>query len=240
MTCRRDGDPCARGMNAGEAPVDERVRRARDEVVNMVALRPVATSTGRGELPHGLLRRDLGLSMVSGVLDLLAATAVVAVGPDAWFTTAAGVGLGVAGANAIIEAFQESRRRTAEVARIREYGADEVDTLTALRADVPTPLWGTVIRVLYELLLLTVFTVVLVGSEGAFARVTVVAALACRLIAAVLGHRYARRRERWRAEFVRGEGVVLPPLPDRWRILVPRRPDESDTVAGAEKTAGGT
>jgi hypothetical protein len=68
--------------------------------------------------------------MASGVLDLLAAAAAVAVGPDGWFTTAAGVGLGVVGANAVIDAFQESHRRTGEVARIREYGADEVDTLT--------------------------------------------------------------------------------------------------------------
>src|SRR3712207_9449203 len=117
LTFGRDGDPCARGMGAGEVPVDERVRRARDEVVNMVALRPVATSTGSGEPPRGLLRRDLGLSWRSGALDLLAAVAVVAVGPDSSFTTAAGVGLGVAGVNAIIEAFQESRRRTAEVDR---------------------------------------------------------------------------------------------------------------------------
>lgn len=205
----------------------------------MVALRPVATSTGRGELPRGLLRRELGLSTASGVLDLLAAAAVVAVGPDAWSTTAAGVGLGMAGANAIIEAFQESRRRTAEVARIREYGPDEVDTLTDLRADVPPPLWGTVVRVLYELLLLTMVTVVLVGSEGTSTRLTVVAALACHLIAAVLGHRYARRRERWRTEFLRGADVALPPLPDGWRVLVPRRPDEPGAVAGTGRTAEG-
>lgn len=219
--------------------MDEGVRRARDEVVNMVALRPVATSIGRGALPRGLLRRDLGLSVASGVLDLLAAAAVVAVGPDAWFTTAAGVGLGVAGANAIIEAFQQWRRRTAEVARIREHGADEVDTLTDLRADVPTPLWGRVVRVLYELLLLAVVTTVLVWSDGAHARVTVAAALVCRLVAAVLGHRYARRRERWRADFLRGEDVALPPLPDGWRILVPRRPDEPGAGAGTAKPAEG-
>ncbi|MCE6996126.1 hypothetical protein LZG04_15130 [Saccharothrix sp. S26] len=208
--------------------MDERVRRARDQVVNMVALRPVATSTGRGQPPRELLRRDLGLSVASGVLDLLAAAAVVAAGPDAWFTSAAGIGLGMAGANAIIEAFRESRRRTGEVARIREHGADEVDTLTALRADVPTPLWAKVIRVFYELLLLTSVTVVLVGSEGPFARVTVAAALTCHLIAAVPACRYARRRNRWRSEFLRGDGVTLPPLPEGWRVLVPRRPDEPD------------
>ncbi|MEU4448445.1 hypothetical protein AB0K14_30110 [Actinosynnema sp. NPDC050801] len=205
--------------------MDEEVRRARDEVVNMVALRPVATSIDRGALPRRLLRRDLGLSMASGVLSLVAAAAVVAVGPDAWFTTAAGIGLAVVGANAIVEVFQESRRRTGEVARIREYGADEVDTLTDLRADVPSPLWGTVVRVLYELLLLTMVAMVLAWSEGAYARVAVVAALICCLIAAVLRHRYARRRERWRADFMRGEDVALPPLPNSWRVLVPRPPD---------------
>ncbi|WP_461120367.1 hypothetical protein [Saccharothrix stipae] len=205
----------------------------------MVALRPVATSIDRGTLPRRLLRRDLGLSVVSGVLELLAAVAVVVVGPDVWFTTAAGVGLGAAGANAIIEAFQESRRRTGEVARIRQYGADEVDTLTDLRADVPTPLWGTVVRVLYELLLLTMVTMVLAWSEGTYARVTVVAALICQLIAAVLGHRYARRRERWRGIFMRGEDVALPPLPDGWRVLVPRRPDDPGAVAGTGKAAEG-
>lgn len=214
--------------------MDERVRRARDEVVNMVALRPVATSVG-GELPGGLLRRELWLSVGSGVLDLVAAVAVVAVGPDAWFASAAGVGLGAAGANAIIEAFRESRRRRAEVARIREHGADEVDTLTALRADVPARRWGAVVWALCELLLVTVLAVVLVGVEGVLARVIVVAALVCHLVAAVWEYRYARRRERWRAEFVRGEGVVLPPLPDRWRVLVP-----CDPAAGTGKTAEST
>ncbi|MER5262061.1 hypothetical protein ABTZ99_08280 [Actinosynnema sp. NPDC002837] len=216
--------------------MDERVRRARDEVVNMVALRPVATSAGRRALPRGLLRRDLGLSVASGVLDLLAAAVVVAVGPDAWFTSAVGIGLGVAGANAIVEALQESRRRTEEAARIREYGADEVDTLTDLRADVPTPLWRTVAWVLYEMLLLAMVAVVLIWSEGAVARVTVLVALACRIIAAVLAHRYARRRERWRRDFIRGEDVALPPLPDGWRVLVPGRPDEPGAVAGTGKT----
>lgn len=205
--------------------MDDEVRRARDEVVNMVALRPVVTSTDRGAPPRGFFRRDLGLSVASGVLDLLAMAVVVAVGPDAWFTTAAGVGLGVVGGNAILEAFQEWRRRTREVARISEHGADEVDTLTDLRADVPTPPWATVVRVLYELLLLAMVTVVLVLAwpEGAFARVTVLAALACCLLAAVLRHRYAHRRERWRQDFLRDEDVALPPLPDRWRILVPER-----------------
>lgn len=205
----------------------------------MVALRPVASSTGRGELPRELLRRDLGLSWGSGVLDLLAAAAVVAVGPDSAFTTAAGVGVGVAGVNAIIEAFQESRRRTAEVARIREYGPDEVDTLTELRRDVPIPRWSTVVRVLYELVLLTMFTVALVGSEGTFAPVTLVAALACHLVAAVLGHRYAHRRERWRREFMRGTDVALPPLPDRWRVLLPGRPEEAGAITGKGRTADG-
>ncbi len=146
----------------------------------------------------------------------------------------------MAGANAIVEAFQESRRRAEEVARIREYGADRVDTLTALRADVPTPLWGTVVRVLCELLLLAVVTVVVVGSGGALARVTVVAASVSHLIAAVLGHRYTRRRDRWRAEFLRREGVVLPALPDGWRILVPGRPDQPGAAAGTGKTAEST
>lgn len=221
--------------------MDEGVRRARDEVVNAVALRPEARSIDRGTLPRGLLRRDLGLSVASGVLDLLAATAVVAAGPDACLTSAAGVGLGMAGGNAIIEALQEWRRRTGEVARIREHGADEVDTLTSLRADVPTPLWRRVVRVLYELLLLAMVTVVLVWawSEGTGARVAMAAALVLRLVAAALGHRYARRRERWRGDFLRREDIALPPLPDRWRILVPPRPDGPAAVTGGGRTAEG-
>ncbi|XVS67499.1 hypothetical protein ACQPYE_16025 [Actinosynnema sp. CA-299493] len=205
--------------------MDEEVRRARDEVVNVVAARPVGTVTGHRVLPRAHLRRDLGLSVAAGVSDLSAAVAVVAVGPDAWFTTAAGVALAATGVNAVVEAFQESRRRRGEVARIREHGADEVDTLVRLRADAPWPRWAVVVRVLCELLLLTAVATVLVWSAGTPARVVVVTALACHLVATVLGYRYARRRERWRRDFLREEDVVLPPLPDRWRGLVPRRPE---------------
>ncbi|QQQ79346.1 hypothetical protein IOD16_13530 [Saccharothrix sp. 6-C] len=204
--------------------MEEEVRRARDEVVNMVASRPAGTANGRRALPRALLRRDLGLLVAAGVADLLVAVAVVAVGPDAWFTTAAGIASAVLGANAIAGAFQESRRRGGEVARVREHGADPVDTLAELRADVPPPRWTLVIRVLCELFLLTAVTLVLVSTVGAAARVVVVAALVCHLTATALNDRYSRRRERWKSDFLREEDVVLPPLPDRWRVLVPHRP----------------
>lgn len=203
--------------------VDDVAWRARDEVVNAVALRPVADEEQRRAVPAVVVRRDLGLTVAAGVADLLTAAGVVAVGAEAWTTTAVGVVVGSAGVTAVFEAFQEARRRRLDAARLRQHGPDDVDALTALGADAP-PRWVLVVNAVWDLALLAALVVVLVQAwdQGPTARVVVVAAVVGRVAAAWLGGRYLRRKRTWCAEFLRAEGIEPPPLPDRWQVLVRR------------------
>ncbi|WP_367129026.1 hypothetical protein [Saccharothrix sp. HUAS TT1] len=204
--------------------VAEDVRRARDQVDRVVEKRPEAAPDGQG-LPPRLLRRDLGLTVAAGVLDLSAAAAAVALGPDSGLTTMTGVGVGMVGANAVIERFQEVRRRNAGAARLREHGADAADTLAALRHDAPTPRWALVLWAAIQLALVALLAVVVfqAWSTGPLAQVVAVVAVAFRLAAGALSYRYYARRNRWLPDFAREEGIALPPLPEQWQVLVHRR-----------------
>ncbi|RKT55604.1 hypothetical protein [Saccharothrix australiensis] len=204
--------------------MEDEVRRARDEVVNMIALRPEVASARRRSLPRGLLWRDLWSVPVSGALDVLTAAAVIGVGPDTWLTKAAGFALGINGANALVDGFHQAHQRARHVARLREHGPDPADTLAALRADKPRPRLVRVLRIAYELALFVLPATALFQShpEGVPAWTVVVAALVGRLSAAALVDRYARRGQHWEQRFIRLEGIALPPLPDRWRVLVTR------------------
>ncbi|WP_306746295.1 hypothetical protein [Saccharothrix yanglingensis] len=201
--------------------MDDDVRRARDEVVNMVALRPSPAPADPRTLPG---RHDLRLAVAAGVLDLLAAVAATLLGPDRWITSAAGVVVGITGFNTVVDGVREARRRAREAARFREHGPDEADTLAVLRVDAAAPHWIAVVAALRDLLLTTLVVAVLVRvwPEGTLARVVMVAALACRLAAAVLVRRHARRSARWQRDFLGAEGIATPPLPARRRVIAPR------------------
>ncbi|MEV0675238.1 hypothetical protein AB0I60_01815 [Actinosynnema sp. NPDC050436] len=186
----------------------------------MVALRPDVTRA-REPVPRGLLWRDIRWALAAGVLDLSAGAAVVATGTDTWHTSAAGTVLGIAGGQAIIEGFHEVHRRTRHAARLREHGPDAADTLLALQADRPLPRWALAVRVVYELLLTVLAVIALFHAwpEGAPGWALTAAVLTGRLAAAASHAHYVRRGRLWYRDFARLDGIALPPLPDRWRVI---------------------
>ncbi|CCH32606.1 hypothetical protein ABZ816_42400 [Actinosynnema sp. NPDC047251] len=201
--------------------MDDEVRRAHDEVVNLVALRPVAVADRRS-LPRRFLWRDVWLALTSSSLNLLAAATVVAVGADGWLTSAAGSALASAAASSIVSGLHEVHQRTRHAGRLLEHGPDAADTLAALQADRPGPHWTLALRVVFDLLLLALPAMALSQTwhEGASTWTITAGVLTARLVAATMEHLYLRRNHRWRQDFIHREGIPLPALPDRWRVLV--------------------
>lgn len=208
------------GMKAEDDPEYQRALACADEVFEQ---RGGTDAAERAAMPAWLATRYFEFYRVSWLLMLLAAVAVVVANDGRWyFHVLAAVLLFLAGCLRFAQWIMVGGRRR-DAARIRRYGPDEYDTLEQrLRAVRAKPRMS--VRVLdhgFNALLgaLLLAEALVVWDEGVVARIGVVVALSA-FAASLVYSRLFPPSWRWKADFLRDEGHVLPPLPACWEVMV--------------------
>lgn len=206
-------------------PRDPEWRRAAEHVKEVYKQRPEMDWAEWADISERVSTRYLGEGRAVGWLTLLTGVAAVVANDGRWYFHVLGglfvvLGLGTA----LVGPRMERNVRREEIARIRKHGLDVYDSL--IERDVWVFAYrSTALVAVCELAV--AFALLseawLVWDRGVVARCAAVVAVAA-YAATMIVPRWSGRRGtlRWKRDFLREEGLELPPVPPELQVLLGR------------------
>ncbi|MFE9750744.1 hypothetical protein ACFYOT_38050 [Saccharothrix saharensis] len=196
------------------------VRRAHQEVRAFQAARPDVEELPAGSLPKWLAHRYTGRMRLMSLAHLVTGIGVLVGAPDPWYLDVAGWLIVLFAAMALFGSLLTGVTRRAEASRFRVHGPDEVDTLLASGTPLRGGPWWPVVLDFGSSVLMLGIPLVAAALVRESEPVTAAMTAGCAVLAALLEIGLSAHMARWQADFLREEGLELPPVREEWRILV--------------------